>query len=339
MTGACWLSIVVALVGWTTACSGARGHTPRPEWHSAIQRDHPLTGELYDVAAARTVTRKDLDRALESADVVLIGEQHDNVDHHSLQRGILRGIAGGGRRPAVVFEQLDLDRQEAIDAALAALEDAPVAERAGAIAEAVSWQTSGWPSFDMYRPVFETALEENLPVRAANLSREKLRAGFAGSSAGSSAELAALSAQALETLEADIVESHCGHAPKSMVDAMIAAQRRRDAAIAGVVVDALGPAAHGAAEREGGGAVVICGFGHARKDYGVPVALGELLPKARVVSIGLLEVVPGVAAPGEYATLLHAGRLPFDYVLFTPRASDEDPCEKFRASLEKMKKR
>jgi len=44
-------------------------------------------------------------------------------------------------------------------------------------------------------------------------------------------------------------------------------------------------------------------------------------------------------APDDYAGALHARRLPFDYVVFTPRADDEDPCEKFRAGLEKMKAR
>lgn len=335
-----WLSAAIVLAGWATACSGGRVHAPSHRWHSTIQRDHPLSGTVYDVSAGRSVSRADLDRALGQADVVLIGERHDNVDHHVLQTQMLRAILAGGRRPAVVFEQLDIEDQEAIDATLAAHRDAPSAERAAAIAEAVSWKTSGWPPFEDYQPIFQTGLAAGLPIRAANLSREKLRAGPGGDDSAPES-FVALSAEGRAALEADIVDSHCGYASAPMVEAMVKAQRRRDDAIAKSVADALQGAGRISAGRERvrAAAVVICGFGHARDDYGVPVSLGTLLPAHRVLSVGLLEVIADEMAPGDYVAALNTGRLPFDYVLFTPRASDEDPCEKFRAGLENMKLR
>jgi hypothetical protein len=45
----------------------------------------------------------------------------------------------------------------------------------------------------------------------------------------------------------------------------------------------------------------------------------------------------GAPAPADYAARFD-GTLPFDYVWFTPRADDTDPCEKFKKSLENLKK-
>ena len=47
-----------------------------------------------------------------------------------------------------------------------------------------------------------------------------------------------------------------------------------------------------------------------------------------------LEVKEGLTAPAAYAEHWDAASLPFDYVWFTPRIDDVDPCEKFKKSLE-----
>ena len=135
------------------------------------------------------------------------------------------------------------------------------------------------------------------------------------------------------SLASDIGESHCGYASEQMVTTMIEAQRRRDEVMAAVVVDAF------ATPPSDGGVVLVAGFGHVRSDYGVPVYLAHDAPRRRRVSVAFLEVAADLTTPGAYATALHARDLPFDYVLFTPRTDDKDPCEKFRAGLENMKAR
>lgn len=341
---------VAVMLGFLAACSAGRGglglerHSglDNGEWVSLISRDHPLVGRIHDVAADRAVTLEDVGKALSGADIVLLGEQHDNVDHHLVQAWLLRKMMEAGRRPAVAFEQLDVEKQAAVDAALAKAGDsAPAAVRATALADAVDWERSGWPPFDEYRPVFELALAGDLPIRAANLSRRAMGHAPVPTSADPKAASAArsgatndvaLSDEARASLIADITDSHCGYADARMVAMMIEAQRRRDETMASVLLDAL--ALPRASE-----AVLIGGFGHARNDYGVPVRLRQRQQERRVVSVALLEVIPGLDSPDDYAGALHAARLPFDYVVFTPRADADDPCEKFRAGLEKMKAR
>jgi uncharacterized iron-regulated protein len=64
--------------------------------------------------------------------------------------------------------------------------------------------------------------------------------------------------------------------------------------------------------------VLIAGNGHVRTDRGVPWYLARIRPTARTVSVALLEVREGLDAA--------AADLPFDYVWFTPRVDDRDPC-------------
>ena len=77
--------------------------------------------------------------------------------------------------------------------------------------------------------------------------------------------------------------------------------------------------------------MLIAGNGHVRKDRGVPTALARL-GEAGVLSVAFTEVQQGETDPSGYAVEWHAATLPFDYVWFTPRATDADPCEGMRKS-------
>jgi hypothetical protein len=69
----------------------------------------------------------------------------------------------------------------------------------------------------------------------------------------------------------------------------------------------------------------------------VPAYLGRSAPTARAASLAFLEVGRERADPEGYAARFES-RLPFDYVWFTPAVDDEDPCEKFRKSLERLRR-
>jgi uncharacterized iron-regulated protein len=87
----------------------------------------------------------------------------------------------------------------------------------------------------------------------------------------------------------------------------------------------------------GDGAVLIAGTGHVRTDRGVPAYLRRIAPAPRTVSVAFLEVDPKRPDADSYAARFNRG-LPFDYVWFTPAVDDEDPCEKFRKSLERLRR-
>lgn len=298
-------------------------------WQSPLSRNHVLVGRVWDVAAGKFIDRKTIEMRLARADFLLLGEKHDNPDHHRLQAEVLRSVIAAGRRPAVGFEMFSLDEAAAIAKHLAR---AP--NDAAGLGSAVNWDKSGWPAWAMYQPIAAAALAAKLPIVAANLSAaaaRKISREGAALDPSQRRELGLdrpLPDAILARMANDIRSSHCGYGTEQGVNAMVTVQRARDAHMAHRLV----------AGATADGAVLIAGSGHARSDYGVPIYLAATVPGKRVVSIAFIEVEESKHEPLEYAQPSPGSPAPFDYLWFTPRVDDEAPCEKFKAQLERMKK-
>lgn len=317
--------VLAALVVVAFGCAPGRGGAPAGSlrsgadaWVSTLHREHPLVGRLWDVRAGTFLDEAHVEAALSRADLVLLGETHDNPDHHLLESRIVRALVAAGRRPAVAFEMLDTQQQAAVDAALAG-----ASPSADAVAEAVGWARSGWPDFSLYRPVFAAAIDAGLPVVAANLARPRAReVASRGMSALSPRVREILeragtpSDEAMRSLREEMKEVHCGELPESMLDPLVLMQRARDAQLAERVL--------GAADARG--TVLVAGAGHVRTDRGVPMYLAREAPARRTLAVAFLEVSSGRDAPSDYADEFGSGPLPFDYVAFTPATEREDPC-------------
>lgn len=318
----------LAVLGACLLAAGGPGGAAEP-WLSPLGRAHPLAGRIWDTAGATFVDAPTLVARLASARFVLLGEKHDNADHHRLQARVLGALVAAGRRPAVAFEMFAADDQGAIDRHLAA---APT--DAAGLADAVDWQRSGWPAWAMYQPIAEVALAAALPVVAANLSRAATRALMQGGP--DALEPAARVRLGFDRplpppLQADLADelqrAHCGHAPLALLERMRAVQHARDAHMAASLVEHGGPS----------GGVLIAGAGHVRADRGVPFHLRALAPASTAVSVALVEVRDALDEPAAYAVPAPGGVWPFDYVWFTPRVDDHDPCQRFRKPLEGLR--
>ena len=307
--------------------AGCGTMSPITSWQSAVGRDHPLSGRIWDVRRSRFVAESAMLRDLAGARFVLLGEKHDNPDHHALQARITRALVGGGRRPVVAFEMLLPSQAEAL-----ARHRATKPHDSAGLGKAVAWDQSGWPDWTWYEPIARVALEAGLPIVPANLETDRARAlRREGVSALDPAFVrrhafdAPLAEDVRTAMTDEIRDAHCGHAPPAMLPGMIAVQRARDAAMADAV-------AQGA-----DGGILISGAGHVRNDRAAPFYLRRLEPTARTASVAFLEVESGRLTPERYADRL-GGTLPFDYIWFTPAVDAEDPCEKFRKALERMRR-
>ncbi|WP_437997177.1 ChaN family lipoprotein [Sorangium sp. So ce185] len=290
-------------------------------WRSALDRDHALVGKLWDVKAGAFVDVAALSPRLAAARFVLLGERHDNPDHHRLQARVLEQVAAGGRRPRVVFEMLEAQQQPAIAGYTATRREA------AGFGAWIGWERTSWPPYSEYLPIFDVAFGFGLPIVGGNVAQEEARAlarqGLQGISPERAAELRLeqpLPAAEQASLEQELRDSHCGHLPERLIPTMALAQRARDAQLAQAMVRA-----------EAGGAVLIAGAGHARRDRGVPYWLSVEAPGAEVLSLAFVQVQRGVQEPTRYAAQFSTATLPFDFVWFTPRVSDGDPCAAFRA--------
>jgi uncharacterized iron-regulated protein len=304
------------------------GAAPEEVWQAPLRQDHPLVGRIWDVAAGAFIDRATLVGRLRQGGFVLLGEKHDNPDHHRLQAWLLRALIAAGRRPAVGFEMFTVDDAPAIAQQLAAHPDDAVG-----LAGAVNWQGSGWPAWGMYQPIAEAALQAKLPIVATNLAPATVRALGQGGAAALDATLAArlgldrpLAADTQTAVAEEIREAHCGHAADQQINAMILVQRARDAQMAESL----------AAAGQPDGAVLIAGAGHVRRDYGIPAYLASKVPRTSVISLAFLEVSQDLREPTAYAARFDRQTLPFDDVWFTPRVDEQDPCAAFEESLKKL---
>jgi uncharacterized iron-regulated protein len=310
------VALLCACSGGTPPSAAKPAAEPALSWQAPLDRDHALVGRIFDARSGTYIGEQELVQRVLGARFVLIGEQHDNPDHHVLQARLLRALVATGRKPAVVFEMLDQEQQPVIDRALA---DHADVDGFGA---AVDWAHSGWPPWPLYRPLFAEVLGARLPIVAAGLDR-KTAMRMAGQDL---AEVDPALARALEAagplppeqqaaLREEMQQAHCGKiSAAEMLDAMALIQRARDARLA------LGLQRAGA-----DGAVLIAGAGHVRRDRGVPAYLARAGAGA-ALSIALLEVQPGALQPADYVAQLAAATPSYDLLWFTPRASDTDHC-------------
>jgi len=311
---------VLVVIGLLVGCAATSTPVDLGAWQAPLGREHPLTGRIWDVKASRFVTSDAVVARLAGARYVLLGERHDNPDHHRVQAALVRALLASGRRPAVVFEMFTADDAPAIARYLTA---AP--RDAAGLADAVDWKRSGWPDWAYYQPIVQAALDAGLPIVAGNMAPATVRALARGNRAALAESLAARYALDLPlpsggqaALTAEIREAHCGHLPADRIEGMVLAQRARDATLAESLLTAA---------RDG--AVLIAGNGHVRGDRGVPSYLRAREPAASIAALAPLEVHDGWTRPADYEAAF-GGPLPYDWVWFTPRMDDADPCARFR---------
>jgi uncharacterized iron-regulated protein len=240
--------------------------------------------------------------ALPPADVVILGEVHDNPAHHANQAAAVAAI----RPAALVFEMLTAEQAARITPA----NRADPAE----LARALDWPASGWPDFALYAPIFAAAPDAAvfgaaLPAGAARAAMARGAAALFGPDAAAWGLASPLPPAEQAAREAAQAEAHCHAMPAALMPGMVAAQRLRDAAFARTAA-----AAHAAT---GGPVVVITGTGHARTDEGVPAALALGAPGLSVLAIGQVESDPGPAAP-------------YDLWIVTAPHPRPDPCATLR---------
>ncbi len=252
------------------------------------------------------------------ADFLLLGEVHDNAPGHALRLHWLQQLVQQ-RRVALAFEQFDLESQTLLDEAIQHWKSshAPAdAAASKAIAEAAGFNFKGW-KWSLYEPVLKLALQSDLPVVAANLSRAQLGAVMRGSRPAPPEPLRWSTVQR-ESLLQEVREGHCNLMPEDQLPAMVMAQRARDFEMAQTMI-----AAH---QRSGLPVVLLAGNGHLRNDLAVPVWLQQLAPQARVISVAVLEQGEPQSFDPESV---------YNSVYWVQPESRPDPCEALRQRLEK----
>lgn len=237
---------------WTTQSDGTSARRPRLQG--------PLSSMLLVLAAwfvplpgghAQTDPGETPARlaALATADVLLLGEQHDAPSHQQIAREVVLRLAERQQLAAVVLEMLPAGRSSA------GLKSDTAVDQ---VRQALAWDDRAWP-WQAYGPIVMAAVQAGVPVLGGNLAMEALRASM-----GRSELDQRLSAPALARQQTLMREGHCGLLPDSQIAPMTRMQIARDLSLAATLQEAARSA------RPKQQVLLISGSVHADKALGVP---------------------------------------------------------------------
>ena len=196
-------------------------------------------------------------------DVVLLGEHHDEADHHRWQLHTLAALHAQRPKMVIGFEAFPRRVQPALDKWVAGALTVPQF-----LAEA-KWEEVWSMPAELYLPLFEFARLHRVPMVALNVDRSLTAAVAAkGWDAVPEGEREGVSrpAPAPQAYREELARVHKEHKEKVPLASFIEAQQTWDRAMA----QALAPRAADAL------VVGIIGSGHLRHGHGVPLQLRDL---------------------------------------------------------------
>jgi uncharacterized iron-regulated protein len=183
----------------------------------------------------------------DSADVVLLGEQHDAAAHPRVQREWVERLVASGTLAAVTVEMAERGTGTA---------GLPRSASEEQVRQALRWTgDNGWP-WERYRPAIMAAVRGGVPVLGANLPRAELRSAMADRGLD-----VLLPGPALKAQQQAIRSGHCEMLPESQITPMTRVQIARDRAMAQTIASLASP---------GRTVLLIAGSGHVSPDVGVP---------------------------------------------------------------------
>jgi uncharacterized iron-regulated protein len=269
---------------WARACA--------PAWLSLVLLALPGCALQPPSTPADSAWQAELER-WPASDALLLGEQHDAPEHQRWEADSVRWLAERGRLAALVIEMAE---------AGTGTDGLPPDANAAQVYAALRWNEAAWP-WERYRAVVMAAVAAGVPVRGGNLPRSRMRAAMQDEALDRHLPPAALALQ-----RNAIEEGHCGLLPADRVMPMVRIQLARDASMAQVVQQA---------RQEGRTVLLAAGWGHVRRDLGVPT----WLPANFNAKVAIAQAGQARAAIESEANYIHP----------TPALAPRDHCAELRA--------
>lgn len=180
------LSILVSAIGATGLIGGCSAPLRTSTSHLRLEetsRSHPI----FDARTGGSLDWGDLLAAADGADVIILGEQHDDAAGHAVQQAIVKDLLRAHPTAALSMEMLDRSEQPIVDDYVAGLVDRDrfleetASTRwlrisreylAGSIKRATFDERInriGWPDWEVnYQPMIDSAKESGSRIIAAN---------------------------------------------------------------------------------------------------------------------------------------------------------------------------
>ncbi|MEJ2116165.1 MAG: ChaN family lipoprotein, partial [Gammaproteobacteria bacterium] len=130
--------------------------TAAEQWQAPFFQDHKLVGKVWDTHKNAWLSTNKFKFELAQYDYILLGETHNNPDHHRLQAEAINSLVDLGLKPVVVMEMLSQH----------AWQDQPkIWEKASELQELAGMLNDGWP-WELYAPILQSISQHQLKLFA-----------------------------------------------------------------------------------------------------------------------------------------------------------------------------
>ncbi|WP_185900183.1 ChaN family lipoprotein [Campylobacter sp. MIT 99-7217] len=223
---------------------------------------------IKDNLEAKDISYNELIEKLKDYDIVIIGEFHDNVDHHLAELALVKSLETYGKR-SVAFEMFNTDRQKFIDKAKTNKDKIEAKD----LAKALHWQEDWY--WEDYQNVVSYVFYSDNKLLAANLNEKELDLIYSGK------KLKPLKGELSTSLEVktklkDLINSFHSMSEEAS-NTFVEMQMRKDRSMAEVLLKSKEPV------------ILICGMFHASKDVGITLHIKDLDKTNKKVAVIALD--------------------------------------------------
>jgi len=276
------------------------------QWLAPEHQSHPLVGQLWYTTDDQFTDLDELIDSLAPGSWLLMGELHDNPDHHQLQTQMIEALAAQSRLGSVAFEMATSEMQSELDAWLGRGQEVTP--------EDLGW-SQGW-GWSRYEAQVRAALDHAVAVIGADLPRDAQRAAYQ-----TGAPEGILDHAHSEFMKDLLFSSHCEQLPRGHLDNMLQVQLARDQHMAQRMSQ------HRVSDKVN---VFIAGAIHTHHDLGVP----RWMPASIPVKVLLLSALSESTHAQTYLPSSYPGsplaQLSADILWFTPANTPQDYCAAFK---------
>jgi len=317
---------------WLSACTT---NTP-------IKPEDPLADRIFVSSTHQEISQQELLDDLLTADVIYLGEKHDQVAHHRLQLLVLELLLENGLKPAIGMEVFSLDKTSKLMTYTQG-KPRPHLKDSGFSAEdwlrtSIGWDNEGNRNWQFYGPILRKAREHNLTVFGADLPQSlRTRISKVGKVGLSPVEKELIVDTGLKDenyrrfMYERFKQAHCGWGSDEYFGRLYDNWLARNDTMARGIIATLGDA-------DESPVILITGTGHSQYNQGVYERVQHQNPDLKQVNIGFRVLSDDLLPVTEYIhrTEFDGRDYGFDHPylwMTSPQAPPaEDPCKAYLES-------
>ncbi|HHU3405896.1 TPA: ChaN family lipoprotein, partial [Escherichia coli] len=165
--------ILISMITLASVSLGACRQNVTIKQDAPGQKAFLTDGQIYDLHSGKIISSSELLADLATAQHLIIGEKHDNAEHHQIELWLIQNLLIQRPQGSVLLEMLTSEQQPRVNQVKCWLKDNPVV-RDSRVQELLNWQ-KGW-SWEMYGDIVMQLLRGPYPLLNANIGREQILA-------------------------------------------------------------------------------------------------------------------------------------------------------------------